>query len=127
MRHGQRAQFVLMRVLIGFTLDLPARAARSDRTLGVLPTLGIGVAALDDEIGNDAMKTRPVVEPAVGELLEVGDRVRGVLVERLGDEGAFGGNQRCSRRGFVGAVRTENLARGSQKGSKESKGSDPWV
>jgi hypothetical protein len=43
----------------------------------VLAALGVRVAALDDEVGDDAVELDAVVEPAVGELLEVLDGLRG--------------------------------------------------
>ena len=52
------------------------------------------IAALDDEIGNDAVELHAVVEAAVGELLEVLDRLRRFLLVQLGDDGPFVGLER---------------------------------
>src|SRR3989442_3041116 len=71
-RHGERAGHVCVHVALGLALDGVARPARAEAALA---GLRVGVAALDHEIGDHAMEPGPVVEPRIGELLEVGDGV----------------------------------------------------
>ncbi len=66
-----------------------------------------GVAALDHEVGDDAVEDGAVVElgallaaavpllGAFGEADEVGDGLGCVLLEELADDGAFGGLEGC--------------------------------
>src|SRR6185503_3037974 len=46
------------------------------------------IATLHDEVRNDAMELDAIVKAGVGELLEVGDGVRRVLLIEVGDDGA---------------------------------------
>src|ERR1700675_614430 len=93
-RHRQRANLVLARIPLRFAVDLVARTARSNRTLRVLTALRIGIAALDHEILDDTMELRSIIEAGVGELLEVGDRLRRLLLVELGLHRAFVGFNR---------------------------------
>src|SRR5665213_2071130 len=92
--HGELAGF--LEVLgggLGFVRELVAGAAHAG---------AFGVAALDHEVGDDAVEDGAVVELvallaaagpflcALGEGDEVGDRFRGFGVEELADDGAFG-------------------------------------
>src|SRR5439155_20416972 len=65
-RHGQGPGDVLVRVFLGLTLDLVARAAGPGRALAAL---GVRVAALNHEIGDHAVEFGAIVEPGAGELL----------------------------------------------------------
>src|SRR5688572_29928071 len=87
-RHRQGADDVLLVAALGLALDGPPRTTGADGPFGVLAAFRVGIAALDDEVGYDAMELRPIVEPAVGELLEVRHRARGVLVVQLRGDGA---------------------------------------
>src|SRR2546423_2792545 len=79
-RHGERARHVLVDVLVRLALDGVARPAGADAPL---PGLGVGIAALDHEVGDHAVKLGSVVEARVGELLEVGDRARHLVGEQV--------------------------------------------
>src|SRR5512133_3141810 len=78
--HGKRAADDL--VIVDLVLELIARTARAG---------ALGAAALDHEVGDDAVEDQPVVEALAGELLEVADCLRGVLVEQLEGDLAFAG------------------------------------
>ena len=76
--HRQRAADDL--VVVELVLELVARAAGA----------GAGrVAALDHEVLDDPVEDHAVVEALAGELLEVRDGLRRVLVEELERDGAF--------------------------------------
>ena len=90
-RHGERADGVLVRIAGGLALDLVAGTAGADARIAGGQILRQRIAALDDEVGDHAVEFHAVVEAAVGELLEVGDGVRRFLVEQLGDDGALVG------------------------------------
>src|SRR2546429_628865 len=83
-----RARRVLVDILARLALDGIARPAGADASL---PGFGVGITALDHEVGNHAMKPGPVVEPGVGELLEVGHRARRLVGEQLHLDAALGG------------------------------------
>src|SRR5690606_21886908 len=94
-RHRQRARVVLVRVARSLALDLPAGTAGANpRVAGIL---GERIATLDHEVTDHAMETGAIVELAVGELLEIGDRVRGGIVIQLGGDGAALGHEGGSR------------------------------
>src|SRR5512143_3079811 len=79
-RHREGAGDVLVDVAVRLALDRVAGPARAD---GPLAGLRIWVAALDHEVGDDAMEFGAVVEPGIGELLEVGDGVGGLVGVQL--------------------------------------------
>src|SRR4051794_21844834 len=76
--HGQRPAHDL--VVVDLVLELVAGTARAG---------ALRAAALDHEVGDDAVEDEPVVEALTGELLEVADGLRGVLVEQLEGDLAF--------------------------------------
>src|SRR2546429_9480045 len=78
--HGQRARDVLVHVAVRLALDGVARPARADLALAAL---GMGVAPLDHEVGNHAVELRAVIEPGIGELLEVGHGGGGFVAEQV--------------------------------------------
>src|SRR5256885_2442403 len=80
MRHGERPRHVFVDVFLRLALDRVARPAGADASL---PGLGVGIAALDHEVGDHAMKSGSIVEARVGELFEVGDRARHFVGEQL--------------------------------------------
>jgi hypothetical protein len=61
-------------VLVDLVLERVARAAGAG---------ALRAASLDHEVGDDPVEDQPVVEALAAELLEVADRLRGVLVEEL--------------------------------------------
>src|SRR5947207_13516860 len=86
--HGEGARDVLVDVLVRLARDRVARPAGADPSLA---GLGVGIAALDREVGDHAMEPGSVVEPGVGELLEVGDRARRLVGEQVYFDAAFNG------------------------------------
>src|SRR5437764_1547957 len=86
--HGEGARDVLVDVLVRLALDRVARPAGADPSLA---GLGVGIAALDHEVGDHAMEPGSVVEPGVGELLEVGHRARRLVGEQVYFDAAFDG------------------------------------
>src|SRR3954451_1261807 len=99
--HGQRAAHDL--VVVDLVLELVAGTARAG---------ALRAAALDHEVGDDAMEDEPVVEALTGELLEVADGLRGVLVEQLEGDLAF-------------AALHHGLGHGT--GSSRSSGTGEWA
>src|SRR5438445_9039505 len=80
-------------------------------TLGVLAALRVGIAALHDEVLDDAVEFRSVVESGIRQLLEIGDGVRRLLLKKLGAHRSFVGFYRCNLRhswGNRSAVNKEN-------------------
>jgi hypothetical protein len=71
-RHREGAALDL--VLVELVLELVAGAAGAG---------ALGAAALDHEIGDHAVEGEAVVEAVLGQLAEVRDRLRGVLVVEL--------------------------------------------
>src|SRR5674476_396547 len=91
MRHGERTDLVLARVARRLALDLPAGTAGADARITFGQIARERIAALNDEVGNDAVELHAVVETAVSELLEVLNRLRCVGVVKLrGDSPAIG-------------------------------------
>ena len=90
--HGQNAALVA-KAVVGFVFEAVARAAATD---------ALRAAALDHEIGDDAVEVQAVVETALGQIDEVGDGQRGLLGFQLDLDGTAGsvelGDQahRCS-------------------------------
>src|SRR5207237_10511582 len=79
--HGQGAALELVGVALGLVLELVARPAAAG---------ALGVAALDHEVFDDAVKREAVVEFLAGEEDEIVDGLRGVLREQLADDPALG-------------------------------------
>src|SRR6266545_5850965 len=77
--HRQRAAHHL--VLVDLVLEGVAGAAGAG---------ALRAAALDHEVGDDAMEDEPVVEALAGQLLEVADRLGGLVVEQLEGDLALG-------------------------------------
>ena len=75
-------------------LDLVARTAGADTRITGRKISRIRVAALNDEVGHDAVELHAVIEAAVGELLEVLDGFRRVLFVQVRDHGAAIGFER---------------------------------
>lgn len=73
--HRERARLMLAIVELG--IDRPARAAHPGPC---------GVAALNHESFNHAMKDRAVVKFAVGEVLEISDMIGSLIRIELGDD-----------------------------------------
>src|ERR1051325_8085588 len=86
--HGERTGHVPAHVLVRLALDGIARPAGADPSLA---GLGVGIAALNHEVGDHAMKPGSVVEPGIGELLEVGDRAGRLVGEQVHLDAASGG------------------------------------
>src|SRR6185369_16654118 len=83
---GHRERAALDAVLVGLVLELVARAARPVSTRA---------AALDHEVGDDAMECDPVVNPVLRELHEVVDGPGRVFLEELDLDRAVIGVQGC--------------------------------
>ena len=66
-----------MRTVIGFRIEPVAGAARSVQ--GTVCDLAQGIAALNDESGNDAMEGGSIVKPHLGELEKVLDMTRCIV------------------------------------------------
>src|SRR5437588_10897459 len=81
--HGQRPP--LDAVLVDLVLERVARTAGAG---------ALGAAALDHEVGDDAVEGEPVVEALARQLAEVAHRARGVLIEQLDLDSAVVGGQR---------------------------------
>src|SRR5437870_13369189 len=71
-RHRQRAAHHLL------VVDLVL-----ERVAGAAGPRALGAAALDHEVADHAVEDQPVVEAVAGELAEVADRLRRVVVEQL--------------------------------------------
>src|SRR5438270_7325454 len=66
--HGERADLVRARIAGRLALDLVARTAGADTRITGRKISRIRVAALNDEVGHDAVELHDVIEAAVGEL-----------------------------------------------------------
>ena len=86
--HRESADLVRPRIAGCLALDFIAGAARTDAGIAGGQITRVRVAALNHEVGNDAMKLHTIVEPTVGELLEVLDGLWGILVIQIRDHGA---------------------------------------
>ena len=86
-RHAQSAGAVFVGIEVRLTLDLVARPPGADPRVPRFP--GQRVASLDHEVRDDAVKSGPVIELAVGQLLEVADSARHFSVEQFRLDGAF--------------------------------------
>src|SRR4029079_7544193 len=93
-RHGERADLVLVRIVGRLALDLPTRTAGSDARIAGREIARQRISALPHEIGNDAMELHTIVKAAVRKLLEVFDRDRRFLLIQVGDDGPFVGLER---------------------------------
>ena len=82
-RHRERPALDL--VVVELVLELVARAAGAG---------ALRAAALDHEVGDDAVEDQPVVEALAGELGEVLDRLRGLVGEELDLDRSFAGVKR---------------------------------
>ena len=60
--------------------DSRSQHKNREKALGVLAALGIWIATLDNEVGDDAMESGAVIKSAVSQLLEIGDGTGGILV-----------------------------------------------
>src|SRR5262245_6363872 len=87
-RHGERAGDVLVHFAARCTFALVARAAGPHRSLA---GFGVGVAALNHEVGDHAMELGAVVEAGVGQLLEVRDGIGRLVGKELELDGAAAG------------------------------------
>src|SRR5262245_27911637 len=94
--HRQRSGDVFVHVAAGLALDRVPGATRPDSAFA---GLGVGIAALNHEVGDHAMKLGAVIEARVGELLEVRHGVGGFVGEQLELDRAPVGFQ---NRSFVG-------------------------
>src|SRR6185369_16613270 len=86
--HRERADFVFLRIAGGLALDLVARTSGADARIAGGQVAGVGIAALDHEVRDDAVELHAIVETTVGQLLEVGDGVGGFFLVQVGDDGA---------------------------------------
>ena len=68
-RHG--ANGMLVRIASRFTLDLPARATRSNATITSRQIARKRITALHDKVRNDAVEFHPIIKAGVGQLLKV--------------------------------------------------------
>src|SRR6058998_2996612 len=84
MRHGERAELVLVGIALGLAVDLVAGAPGSNGAFGLFAALRVGVTALDDEVLDHAMELGAVVETGVGELLEIGHSFGRFFLVQLG-------------------------------------------
>src|SRR3954467_4291642 len=84
--HRQRAADDL--VLVDLVLERVARTAGAG---------ALRAAALDHEVADDPVEDQPVVEAVTGELLEVRDRLGGVVVEELDRDRPLAGGHRGGR------------------------------
>ena len=82
-RHRERPALDL--VVVELVLELVARAAGAG---------ALRAAALDHEVGDDAVEDQPVVEALAGELGEVLDRLRGLVGKELDLDRSFAGVKR---------------------------------
>ena len=98
--HRKAARLVFVGVEVSLALDLVAGTAGAGP--GVIRVLGEGIAALDHEIRDHAMKAGPVIELFIGQLLEVGDGAGYLGIEQFGNDGASGGFNGGCLHGSVG-------------------------
>jgi hypothetical protein len=89
MGHGESPGDVLVGVEVSLTLDLVPRATRPHPRIAGL--LRERVAPLNHEVWDDAVKSGAVVEFAIGQLLEVGDRAGYLGIEEIGFDGPLAG------------------------------------
>src|SRR5579864_2529961 len=75
--HGERADLVFAGVVAGFVLETVPGTAAAGRG---------GVAALNHEVGDDAMKDGAVVEAVASQENEIVDGLGGVLGEQFADD-----------------------------------------
>src|SRR5690242_3927174 len=101
-----------MRCVVEFSLQLLTRAAHPIglRFVGIF---GIGIAALNHETRNDAMKDRSVVKAGLGQFNEVFD----VLGSLVGEKGDFHVAELRLNDGF--RSRSRSVTRGEQGGCPE--------
>src|SRR5689334_3583773 len=77
--HGESADLMRLRIAGGLTLDLVAGPPGANPGVSRRKISGEGIATLDDEIRDHAVEFDAVVEPAIGELLEVLDGLWGLF------------------------------------------------
>src|SRR6185437_11702326 len=83
----QFAGRIVLQVGAAFVLEFVA---------GTAGARALRAAALDHEIGNHAMEIQAVVEPALREVDEIGDRHRRLVVEQADVDRAPGSLEGCS-------------------------------
>nr|GFC12928.1 hypothetical protein [Tanacetum cinerariifolium] len=86
--HAQHAPVVVLVVAAGFALDFVAGAAGAGLAFGA--GLGVGVAALNHKIRDDAVKFGAVIEAFAGQVKEVLNGIRRVLLVELNFHDALG-------------------------------------
>ena len=94
--HRQHAGFVVTRFSAAFVLEAVAWAAIAD---------AVRAAALDHEIGDDAVEFQAVVEAALDQVDEIGDGHRRLVGEQFDADGAAVGvedGDQSDMRGSIG-------------------------
>src|SRR5690606_24437299 len=72
--HGERTAQMFVGIALGFARDGIAGAAR---------TVTLGTTSLNDKVRNDPVKADTVIEAAVGQFLEVGDRTGSFFIIQI--------------------------------------------
>ena len=108
--HAEGAALVVLVVAAGFAVDFVAGAAGAGLAFGA--GAGVGAAALNDEVGNDAVKFQAVVVPLLGEVGEIFDGFRSILLVKLDFHNPFFGVD------FGGFQRKFELSEGNSDGTK---------